>query len=365
MRNSKIARLACRPEDYTRLGLNPSVIVPQEDRLHTNGKFGEYEWWYFDAKLNDGWSLVIVFYSQPVTASCIGFSPSVTFALTKGNQEIRDSTVHKLDECFFDRTRCNVRLGKNYFEGDLKQYKIHFETQRITADITLNANASSWRPETGHFLFNEKKYFAWLPSVPEGTTEATIIVDDQPMFFRGTGYHDHNWGNLGMFWLMHHWYWGRAKVGEYQIISSYITAREKYGYEHFPIFLLLKNGQKIGDNPEFVTYTQEDPLFDPVTKKHFFQTLTYDYNDGTQHYRVTYRGKEIIEYFTVAHAKDSVQATAGPLLLWIVKKAKLDPSYIRIVGTVTLERWDGETLVEHEEAPGLWELMYFGMDEDV
>ena len=42
-----------------------------------------------------------------------------------------------------------------------------------------------------------------------------------------------------MFWVMHHWYWGRAKIGDYQVISSYITAHKPYGYEHFPIFLLL------------------------------------------------------------------------------------------------------------------------------
>ena len=67
----------------------------------------------------------------------------------------------------------------------------------------------------------------------------------------------------------------------------------------------------------------------------------------------------------MADAKTSVQAKSNPLLNWIVKTAGLAPSYIRMVGTVTLDRFNGEEIAEHLEAPGLWEQMYFGLDEDV
>ena len=67
----------------------------------------------------------------------------------------------------------------------------------------------------------------------------------------------------------------------------------------------------------------------------------------------------------VADAKTSVQAKSNPVLNLIVKTAGLAPSYIRMVGTVTLERFEGENVDEHSEAPGLWEQMYFGLDEDV
>ena len=91
----------------------------------------------------------------------------------------------------------------------------------------------------------------------------------------------------------------------------------------------------------------------------------YDYDDGTQHYRVTYSAEKIIETFVVADSKTSVQAKSNPVLNWIVKTAGLAPSYIRMVGTVTLERFEGNVVAEHIEAPGLWEQMYFGLDEDV
>ena len=364
MGKQKVARLASLPMDYQKLGLKKEVAL-WEDSHRTNGKFGEYEWWYFDGRMDDGSSLVINYYTQPVTAALPVYSPSMILSLTIGDELITDSAEFSVKDCSFSRDKCDINLGKSYFRGDLHNYEIHYETERVQADITLTGSASSWRPETGHFLFDEKKYFAWLPSVPEGKVEATVTVEGKTYHFTGTGYHDHNWGNIGMFWVMHHWYWGRAKIGEYQVISSYITAARKYGYEHFPIFLISRNGEKLGDDPKHLTYTQSEPEFDPITEKHYHKKLVYDYNDGTQHYRITYSTEKIIETFVVADSKTSVQAKSNPILNWIVKTAGLAPSYIRMVGTVTLDRFEGGEIIEHLEAPGLWEQMYFGLDEDV
>lgn len=360
----KIARLAAKSEDYQRFGLSKDIAL-WEDGHRTKGRFGEYEWWYFDGKMDDGSSLVIVYYTQPVTAIAPSYAPCVTLSLTKDGKHLQDSMSAKIKNCSFDRNKCDVKIGKSFCRGDLKDYTLHYESDRVQADVTLHASAASWRPETGHFLFDEKKLFAWLPSVPEGRMEATVTVDGKTMTFTGTGYHDHNWGNIGMFWVMHHWYWGRAKVGEYQVISSYITAHKPYGHEHFPIFLLSKNGERLGDDPQYLTYTQSEAEFDPITEKHYHKKLVYDYNDGVQHYRVTYSAEKIIETFTAAQSKTTVQAKSNPLQLWLVKKAGLAPSYIRMVGTVTLERFEGEQCVEMLTSPGLWEQMYFGCDEDV
>lgn len=366
MAKNLIARLADREEDFRYLGRRTDGVMPWEDGLHTHGRLGEYEWWYFDGKMSDGSSLVIIFYSQPVTAGTLGFASSMSLSFTRPDgTHFQDSQGFFQEESSFARYTCHVKMGKSFCEGDLTNYRIHYESDRATADVTLKGNIPSWRPATGHIIFGKKDYFAWLPSVPEGTMEATVTINGETVTLSGTGYHDHNWGNKGMFWLMHHWYWGRAKIGPYQAITSYITAGEKYGYEHFPIFLLAKDGEILGQDGKFVHYRQEEPEFDPVTKKHFYKTLVYDYNDGKQHYRITYRQQDIIEYFTVGDSKESVQAKSSAALRGLVKLAKLDPSYIRVTGTVTLERFEGDAAVETMDAPAIWELMYFGRDADV
>ena len=157
----KIARLAALPEDYKRLGLSKEPAL-WEDGHRTKAKFGSYEWWYFDGKMDDGSSLVIVYYTQPVTAIAPSYAPSVTFSLTKDGKRIQDSVTAKIRDCAFDRAKCNVKVGNSFCRGDLKNYELHYESDRVQADVTLKASADSWRPETGHFRYK----YVYAPGYP-------------------------------------------------------------------------------------------------------------------------------------------------------------------------------------------------------
>lgn len=358
------ARLAVKDTDYQRLGIKKGEIAFWEDGVRTTGKKGEYEWWYFDAKLQDGSSLVIVFYTAPMTAMKKGFFPSISLNLTRSNgTAVKDSQEYEASQSFYDRERCRIRIGKSSFEGDLHTYAIHYETDAVKADVCLKGNMDAWRPETGHIFFGEEKYFAWLPSVPEGYVEAAITINGRTETITGTGYHDHNWGNTGMFRLMHHWYWGRAKIGEYQAITSYITGQKKYGYEHFPIFMLAKNGELLADNGKYVTFEQKGAVLDTVTGKHYHKYLIYDYNDGRQHYRITYKMENLIEQFGMSANPSGAKTTN--LMRMGLRLAGLDPSYLRMTGRVKLEKFEDEKVTERIISPALWEMMYFGKDANV
>lgn len=89
------------------------------------------------------------------------------------------------------------------------------------------------------------------------------------------------------------------------------------------------------------------------------------FSSKTHHFRVTYSAEDIIETFVVDRGKGSARAKASSFLIWFVKKMKLAPSYIRFVGKVTLERFENGAAVESVTENGIWEQMYFGLDEDV
>jgi len=59
-------RLADRPTDYKRLGIAPVEIAQFEDGQRIGTERGRYEWWYFDAHLDNGATVVVVFYTNPV-----------------------------------------------------------------------------------------------------------------------------------------------------------------------------------------------------------------------------------------------------------------------------------------------------------
>lgn len=291
------------------------------------------------------------------TTRTAGLPPYATLNLTlPDGTEIRDRLDPAEGDFSFAKDHCCVRIGQCLFEGDLHDYQIHYESEQVRADVKLHGNVPAWRTGTGHIFFGESDYFAWIPAVPEGSVQVSIVRDGNEESYTGTGYHDHNWGNIGMFVLMHHWYWGRCKVGDYQIISSYITAGPQYGYAHTPVFMLAKGGEIISDTNVQPVYEETDLAFDEVTGKHYFKTLIYDYDDGRQHYRITYRMEEMLEQDVMIKQEDVRVA---------MMQQGLDPTYTRFSGTAVVERLENGAVVEHVDAPALWELMYFGLDAQV
>lgn len=310
-----------------------------------------------------------MFHTGPIASFSDGFKPYVTFDLSKPSCKSVDKCVgenpgleiHKEyyprenDYSFADEC-CNVRIGECVFKGDLNTYEIYYKDEEVEATVTLKGKVPSWRPHSGHIFFNEKDYFAWFPSVSEGEVAVELCYKGEDYHYEGTGYHDHNWGNKPMFFLMHHWYWGRAKVGDYTIVSSFITANKKCDFSEIPIFMIAKDGKIIADDADnCLTYRETDYSFDEVTKKHVADTIIYDYKDGMNRYVVTYRKNENIERMGMETQLTKWQYP----IIWLMG---LRGSYHRIGGEVTLGGYEGDNLVEELSAPAIYEQIYFGKD---
>lgn len=263
------------------------------------------------------------------------------------------------DDYSFSKDMCYVRIGDCYIKGDLSHYDIYFKNDEVECKLTLDASVPSWRPDSGKILFGKKDYFAWLPSVPEGKVNGSLKTKDEAIKLDGTGYHDHNWGNKLMILLMNDWYWGRAKIGDYVVVSSYIYANKKDGYKATPIFMLAKDGEILTGNAfKYLTYEEKDFVKDSYTKRHVARTLIYDYNDKENgiHYRVTYKkGDEEVE-------RQVMTDIVGRPLAIMFYLLGFRGSYHRMGGTAILEKIDGDEIVERIEAPAMWEQMCFKPD---
>ncbi len=337
------------------MGLQKQVM-PWEDGMRTAAKIGNYEWWYFDSKFPDGSSLVIIFYTKPITSMKGKLEPSVSLDYigadgTEIHTEVRSKNYHFSKDC------CDITIGDCHVKGDLKNYEIVFRNEILYAELKLSATVPSWRPYSGFLYFGDQDYFAWLPSVPEGTITGKLYHENKEIPLAGTGYHDHNWGNKLMFFLMNDWYWGRAKVGDYVVISSYIYGRKKYGYAPTPIFFLAKNGECLCEDAyQYLKYTECDFVKDPYTKRNVAKTIIYDYDHPTDHYRVTYhKGDEDVEKRTMRDLVGKPMASLLSLLGFHV-------SYHRMGGTCTVERIENGVVIETQIQNAMWEQMCFGPD---
>jgi predicted secreted hydrolase len=354
--SKSLARLGSTAEDYERIGIKPDEVALWEDGARTDGSAGTYEWWYFDAHLDDGAKLVVTFFTKAFTEIDKPLAPMIRIDL-----DLPDGTSHskvanlKPDEFSAAKDRCDVRIGANSFSGDLHTYKILAQVEDIALDVSLTGEVPAWRPRTGHMYFgaHDEHEFDWLPSVPQGAVAATYSLAGQEHTTAGVGYHDHNWGNAPMNSLINHWYWARGHAGPYTAVTSYITAAEKFGFTELPIFLLAKNGIVVADDGDKVSFEELGPYTDTDTGKPVANLTRYTYRDGGESYVITFtrhRDLVVTKFIDQLHGPKKVAA----------KLVGFDGAYLRFTGELRIEHRRGETLVESHTDSAIWELMYLG-----
>ncbi len=334
--------------------------VPEvwEDGQRTPLDRRHFEWWYFDAELDDGSVLVIIFGPKPFFDTHFPIYPMVVVEYT-------DPTGKHIQEFYFEKkwkknyssskAKCEVRIKDNYFIGDLKNYQIKASTKSIEADIKLENFVTAWRPGNGFLYFkkdeiDKEKYFAWLPSVPYGKVTGTLTVNGLKKEIKGFGYHDHNWGNADPSSLFNHWYWSRSHIGDYILLACDLVAGKDYHYEKMPYLLLLDKKGVITEDVSKLAITHQKPEIHPKTKKIISKALEFKYIDEKLKFTLTLERKKdlVLQKLTLFNSPHLFFNQIGK-----------NPWYHRILGDskLVIEK-DGKK--EQFESTVVYELMYYG-----
>jgi hypothetical protein len=351
-----LAGRAATDADYERLGLSRDTIAPWEDGARTDGGRGSFEWWYFDAHLDDGAALVVVFMDKDMTQPQKPLAPLVRINLDLPDGRSLKKAQHLPPGSYSAATdHADVRIGGNRFEGDLHRYRITAQIDEVSVDVTLTGQVPPWRPGTGYVYFgaDQKREFAWLPSVPQGKVEVRYRIGEETHQATGIGYHDHNWGNAALPKLIHDWYWARGQAGPYSVITSYVTAHEKYGYTPIANFMLAKNGHIVAGDAEKATFAREDIHTDEKTGKPVANVLRYTYEDGDDRYVLTYTRQEDLARDKLIDGVHGIKRLAATLI-------GFDGAYLRFSGECRVQYFRTGALVEEFADKAIWELMYFG-----
>jgi len=359
MHGSKNIRvhLADQSADYNRLGIAPVEIAQFEDGQRIGTKSGCYEWWYFDAHLDDGATVVVVFYTKPNVSPKGPLAPRLTINITLPDGRTFDKLLDTTPEMFNAlKSTCDVRIGTNRFVGDLNRYHITATIEEVSVDIELTGQVRAWRPKSGHLYFGAEapgKLFAWLPSVPNGHASVRYRIGNEEYHASGSGYHDHNWGDVPMQTLIHNWYWARASAGPYTIIASNITATAVYGFETQILYMLAKDGKIIADDDANVSFETDRVAVESKTGKPVADVTRYTYNHADTRFVASFEREETI--------LQAIFTDRMPYLKRIVARLiGFDGAYHRFTGKVTIEKFEGGARVESFDDRAIWELMYFG-----
>ena len=309
-----------------------------EDAMRTNSKNGEYEWWYFDAKLNDG--SVVVAYFWTLTALKDIFFIGVNYNKYDGTEYKKIKYFNKKD-ILISKKQFDVKYGKNIFKGDLSKYSIKINPEDFDGfgfDIELDSKIPSYRPQDG-IVNAGNDYFAWLAAVPNGKVNGTLYFGGKENSIEGEGYHDHNWGNTPLQRLFDDWLWFRGTVGEYTIIGFELNTTSKRGGYSIPgIFVADQTGiiyQNYGQNGIF---TSKENLIANIYKKNnesLFSKLKIITKDD---YYLEIEGYEVIENLELFEINNI------PLIPSLFRLSSIDPHYTRFKSNVLLELPNGEEI---------------------
>lgn len=245
---------AVGPEFLARDRLAPEP-EPWEDGLRADTGPGSFEWWYFDAHLDDGSTMVVTYATKPLLQRTDSLTPMLALTITPPDgRKLTALTLFPDAEFAAARDGCDVRVGPGWarfvrpsrFSETSKVspwcYEIHAEADGLAADLAFAGTVPPWRPGAGKNYYDRSlsRYFAWFPAIPFGTVRGTLVYDGQARSVAGTGYHDHNWGNIGLDAVMSHWFWGRAHVGDYTLIYVEMVSNRAYGGVRLPVFMLAR-----------------------------------------------------------------------------------------------------------------------------
>lgn len=336
------------PEFLAREGLGASIAEWEDGQRAETGP-GSFEWWYFDAHFDDHSTAVIVFATKPILERSGPLKPNVSLTITRPDgKKIAQFPIFSPGQFQAAKETCDVRIGSNWTKGDLHTYQLHVEMDGIAADLTFRGIVPPWRPGAGKSYFGDlEHYFAWLPSIPYGTVEGTLTYDGQVHRVTGTGYHDHNWGNVGLNEVMDHWYWGRAHIGEYTLIYVEQIGAKEYGYTRMPVFMLAKGDQILTGDGASLTMKASDFTPQPGGRA-YPRDVDFHWQNGKDTIHLGLRQPKLIEGVSLL--------LTFPAWQRFIIRLFANPYYFRFNANLELSiDLNGIKIVEH--GPALFEIM--------
>jgi len=184
-------------------------IQPQDDTCHGNIKLLDIEWWYFDAVLENGYSVHIGFRIYHIRG--FGIIQSRIDIYKDGKVIAEELKIDLFSKFVIDPHFPTIKIGDKTvvkFDNDAYErnkewkYNVKFSINDNAVDLLFTGTTKGWKIETLDTC--------WAVPLPKAVVTGEITVDGKKLQVKGLGYHDHNWSyspvtamnNLG-------WYWGR------------------------------------------------------------------------------------------------------------------------------------------------------------
>ncbi len=348
-------------EGWTGPGRRDTLIEPLrliDDGLHMDkGQRGMYEWWYFDAHLETGHTIVVFFHASNPNPGLEGKTGIEIVLLRPDGKRIQEFFAY--DKSRFDaaRDKPEVTIGGNTMrvkqqDGELPVYEINVKEKNLGCQLKYTAEVNGWKPGTGLSHFGKLGFFGWVIPFARASVEGTITVGDKTIQVAGIGYHDHNWLNFPFQSVIKYWMWGRIYSNRFTAAYAYIQCNQKVD-NHTVKVLMLADGRKVVLSTGEFDFHQDDFEYSPKAKYQFPRKIVIN---APETLNVVLRVDKVLE------AQDMLD-NFSPVLRFIARNIlRIKPGYFRLVSNFDLDvMQERETITETGTA--LHEIVLFKPSE--
>ncbi len=299
-----------------------AVFKPEFDALHINmKKRGNTEWWYFDARLEGGYTVVGFFRAKHERTGKTG----VEITIYKPNGEkIQNVYNYSRSDLKVSREIADVRIGNNYIKVDYSNekfpaYEILIDEGEFGLHLKYTAQVPGWMPGSGYTLFGTLGEFGWVIPLPRARVEGTIKIHSKTISVKGIGYHDHNWINFNLIKVVDYWHWGRVYSENFTIIYAHIKCNKKMDDYAIKVFMLAKNEDILLSTGEY-ELIEENFQYNEKARNNYPKTLKFKLSEQNE---IILNVNEIID-------ADHLLSEFNPILRFLAKNIlKLNPGYFR------------------------------------
>ena len=247
-------------------------LRPEEDGDHYCSEREFFEWWYFDAALANGYTLVAVLHSS--LYNTVDHKPTVDLRVyaPDGRRWLGIGRFGR-EVITSSRERCDVCIADCHAHGDGSRYELRLRQGEIEAELAFQGSVPGWKPGTG-YLFRDQssgRFFRWAVPLPRARVTGWLRVGGERFTVTGEGYHDHNWGNVYLPAAFSRWTWGRVLAGEWTLIFGDVVGRGARPV-HVTPFMLARDGEILLET-DHLLIREEEPAREPCTGARYFRHL--------------------------------------------------------------------------------------------
>jgi predicted secreted hydrolase len=200
-------------------------LDPTDDAWHPFPSSSFSEWWYFDARFQQGYSLSVAWQVQGDAGRPP--EPSIRGTLFAPDAAPRHLVYKGTPDDFqAAEDTCDVRMGESWLRGAPPRYEMHVVLEDLVADLTLTSLTPAWKHWDWHIGDRAgRSFFAWTVVVPMGRVEGTLRLGDREVSVTGRGYRDKCWMAGSIFRYFDRWYTGRLHSDDVAIVYYVIPGR--------------------------------------------------------------------------------------------------------------------------------------------